>query len=243
MLNLYPVLIVALQVSSAAGLAWLALRYMSGLQNRLWWFSAFGTGALLANVLFHLLPEAWDSLAPAAFWSYFGCGIAFGLAIQLALHSRKHISAIASLQLGDAACNFVDGVLIASATLIDPWLGVVTALVVTLHELPSELGEMGLLVANGLSGGRALITNLSFSGSAAILGAIVTSLAGHGIGWSAPLLTAAGSGLLLQVLSMQILPRIVKAPHVIQTVGRLAAIGGFLTLSMTLVSVTEHLTH
>lgn len=238
-----PVLIVALQVVFAAGMAWLALRYFAGLRSKLWWFSAFGTGALLANVLFHLLPEAWDSLTPSAFWSYFGCGIAFGLAIQVALRTHKQMSAIASLQLGDAACNFVDGVLIASAALIDPWLGLFTALVVTLHELPSELGEMGLLVANGLSNKRALLVNLSLSGSAAILGAIVTSMAGQGIGWSAPLLTAAGSGLLLQVLSMQILPRLIQAPQVSQVVGRLAAIGGFLTLSLTLVTVTEHLTH
>lgn len=243
MLFSLPILIVALQVGFAAGLAWLALRYLTGLRNKLWWFSAFGTGALLANVLFHLLPEAWEQLTPNAFWSYFGCGIAFGLTIQLVLRAHKQISTIASLQLGDAACNFVDGVLIASAALIDPWLGLVTALVVTLHELPSELGEMGLLVANGVSNKRALFINLSLSGSAAVLGALVTSLAGQGMGWSAPLLTAAGSGLLLQVLAMQILPRLVVAPQVTQVVGRLAAIGGFLTLSLTLVSVTEHLTH
>ena len=57
------------------------------------------------------------------------------------------------------------------------------------------------------------------------------------------MLTAAGSGLILQVLFMQILPRIVQAPQVTQMVGRLAAIGGFFTLSLTLVSVTEHLIH
>ncbi len=238
-----PVLIVALQVATAAGLAWLVLNFITGLRHRLWWISAFGTSALLANIVLHLLPEAAEHLSVTAFWGYFAFGAVLGLGIQLALRAHHRLSAIASLQLGDAACNFVDGVLIASAALIDPWLGVITALIVTLHELPSELGEMGLLVANGVSSLRALALNLSLSGGAAVVGAALTSFAGNSFGWEAPILTAAGSGLLLQVVVMQILPRILAAPQVSHVYGRIAALGGFSAVSFALLTVTEHLAH
>ncbi len=238
-----PVLIVALQVASAAGLAWFVLGYIGGLRERIWLVAAFGTSALLANVVLHLLPEAAAQLSTTAFWGYMALGAVLGLSIQIALRAHHRLSAITSLQLGDAACNFVDGALIASAALIDAWLGLVTALIVTLHELPSELGEMGLLIANGMSNLRALAINLGISGGAAILGAVLTSYAGTSFGWEAPILTAAGSGLLLQVVAMQILPRILAAPQTGQVVGRVATMGAFSAASFSLLLFTEYMSH
>ena len=42
---------------------------------------------------------------------------------------------------GDSFHNFLDGVLIASAFMVDFSLGVVTGLAVVAHEIPQELGD------------------------------------------------------------------------------------------------------
>jgi len=53
--------------------------------------------------------------------------------------------------IGDGLHNFVDGVLIAAAFLVDDHLGIVTALAVAAHEIPQEVGDFAILLHSGLS--------------------------------------------------------------------------------------------
>jgi zinc and cadmium transporter len=62
--------------------------------------------------------------------------------------------------IGDGLHNFVDGVLIAAAFLVDEHLGVVTALAVAAHEIPQEVGDFAILLHSGFSRARAFVFNI-----------------------------------------------------------------------------------
>src|SRR5215813_2142935 len=79
--------------------------------------------------------------------------------------------------IGDTFHNGVDGVLIAASFLANPSLGIVATLAVSLHELPRELGSLGIFIHGGLTPKRAYGLN-ALTGLAALAGAAVTLLLG-----------------------------------------------------------------
>lgn len=158
---------------------------------------SFAVGVLLAAALTHLLPESTNALGPerAGTWVLGGLLLFFVLE-KLALwrHAHVHPGAVAMplhgervagsapapsgamIVLGDGVHNFIDGVLIAAAFLQDPALGVATAIAVTLHEVPQEIGDFMVLLAAGYSRRRALLLNV-LSGAAAVAGGVIGYLA------------------------------------------------------------------
>jgi len=60
---------------------------------------------------------------------------------------------------GDALHNFIDGLVIASAFLIDFKLGIATTLAIALHEIPQEIGDFGVLIYAGFKKKKALAIN------------------------------------------------------------------------------------
>jgi zinc and cadmium transporter len=62
--------------------------------------------------------------------------------------------------IGDLFHNFVDGVLIASAFLVNINLGLVTALAIIAHEIPQEVSNISILVNSGFSKVKALSFNV-----------------------------------------------------------------------------------
>ncbi len=76
-------------------------------------------------------------------------------------HDREcSVHAFAYLNLfGDGLHNFVDGISIAAAYLLDSNLGLATTIAVFLHELPQEIGDFGVLIYGGFTKRRALFFN------------------------------------------------------------------------------------
>jgi zinc and cadmium transporter len=74
--------------------------------------------------------------------------------------------------VGDGLHNFIDGVLIAAAFLVDFHLGVVTAIAIMAHEIPQEIGKIAVLTHAGFSRRKALVWNV-ISGLTAVLGGVV----------------------------------------------------------------------
>jgi zinc and cadmium transporter len=88
-------------------------------------------------------------------------------------HHHHHGSRSGTMiMIGDTFHNFVDGTLIAAAFLADFHLGLVTALAILAHEVPSEVGDFIVLLHSGYTRGQALLVNLVVS-VAMILGGIV----------------------------------------------------------------------
>jgi len=161
-----------LSVLLAALVAWGILR------PRLDTWLAFAVGALLAAALFGMVPKALEhGIDPHTLGAALAAGLAaFFLLDKIARARHAHDAplraVVPAIVLGDGLHNFVDGVLIAAAFLVDPALGLVTAMAVAMHEIPQELGDFAVLVAAGLSKQRALALNL-LSGLATVVGGLV----------------------------------------------------------------------
>jgi len=140
---------------------------------------SFATGAMLAAALLGLLPEAVAGVGPGRIEGI-GAALLAGIALffvleKLVLWRHCHTEDCESHQVpdaqhrdraaswivlvGDGVHNAFDGVLIAAAFLTDLRLGVVTALAITAHEVPQELGNLAVLLHAGMSPPRALLFN------------------------------------------------------------------------------------
>lgn len=138
---------------------------------------AFAAGGLLGGAFFHLLPESLEQNPQALFWALIGLITFFVLDSLLwvyhchgghRLHDAdKHHHAscppekpVGWLNLaGDAIHNLTDGIVIASAFLVNPALGWTTTMAVALHEVPQEIGDFGILIHSGMNRRKALILN------------------------------------------------------------------------------------
>ncbi|MCI0587087.1 MAG: ZIP family metal transporter [Planctomycetes bacterium] len=152
---------------------------------------SFAVGTLLGDAFLHLIPEACAgpgaTLRPSLLIL---AGMLLFFVVEKLLrhrhgplHRHEHPEPAARSELaamnviGDAAHNFLDGLLIAASYLGSPELGMSTTLAVLFHEIPQELGDFGILVHSGLSVRRAVLLNLA-SASAGLLGAVLALLAG-----------------------------------------------------------------
>jgi len=89
---------------------------------------------------------------------------------------HKHHIGVMNL-VGDALHNFLDGLVIAGAYLVNIPLGIATTIAVILHEVPQEVADFGVLLYAGYSKKKALLFNF-LSAAVAIVGAVVGLLMG-----------------------------------------------------------------
>lgn len=87
-------------------------------------------------------------------------------------HEHDHGRSGMMIMFGDTFHNFVDGILITAAFMIDIKLGVVTALAIIAHEIPQEVGDFLILLHSGYSKKQALLFNL-LSSLATLVGALI----------------------------------------------------------------------
>lgn len=78
--------------------------------------------------------------------------------------------------IGDAFHNAIDGIVITASFLSSAELGVFVTLSVILHEIPQELGDLGILIRNGYTRRKAFWLN-TLSGAAAIPAGIIAYFA------------------------------------------------------------------
>lgn len=172
-------------------------------------------GVFLSLVLYELIPETLE-MSP----EYGGIAVAFGFIafyiLANMLHKRYHHleaedcdrkGAAMLLLIGDSIHNAADGIILGGAFLIDPTVGVATAIGLALHEIPQEIVEFGVLIRAGYSRTRALMYNL-ISASSIVLGVLlVTLVSEHGAEYIW-ILTGVAAGNLLFLAASDLLPRI-----------------------------------
>lgn len=147
---------------------------------------AFAVGALFGDVFIHLLPESFEKIGANLTTSLLiimGFLIFFSLEkfirwrhLGSAQTSRVHPVVTMNI-VGDAAHNFIDGMLIAASFMVSIPIGITTTVAIVLHEIPQEIGDFGILVNGGLSIKKALFFNL-LAALMAFLGAVITILIG-----------------------------------------------------------------
>jgi zinc and cadmium transporter len=144
------------------------------------WLISYAVGVLLGVALLDLLPMALTTLVPQRVFGTLLAGIlTFFVLEKLVLwrhcHTHEcevHGTTAPLVLIGDAFHNFVDGAVIAAAVLTSIPLGVSTAVAVAAHEIPQEVGDFAILLANGYSRARALWLNV-LSGASGAAGAVL----------------------------------------------------------------------
>ena len=139
---------------------------------------AFAAGALMGAAFLHLLPEAIgdgvsDKLMLCPLFGFIGFFLLEKVLHWHHTHSDDagHAPLGALSLIGDGMHNFLDGVILAAAFLVDVKLGFAATAAVALHEIPQEISEFGVLVYAGFGKRRALLLNF-ISATSVILGGI-----------------------------------------------------------------------
>jgi zinc and cadmium transporter len=178
------------------------------------WLVSYAVGTLLGAALLALLPTALETVRPTPVLGTLLAGIlTFFILEKLVLwrhchgdeSCQVHQSTATLVIVGDTVHTFVDGVVIAAATLVSVPLGVTTALAVAAHEIPQEAGDFAILLSAGYSRPRALVLNLA-SGVGGIFGALVMLIFGEHAPLILPFVLAFAAGNFLYVAMADLIP-------------------------------------
>lgn len=169
------------------------------LNTRITWIPmliSYAIGALLGAVFLEILPHAFEATTDI---ETMGATILLGILLFFVLeklvlwrhchgdeceahahvadaHGHDHGRSGLMIMVGDTFHNFVDGILIAAAFLVDIQLGLVTALAIIAHEIPQEVGDFLILLHSGYSKKQALAFNL-LSSLATVIGGLLAYFA------------------------------------------------------------------
>src|SRR3989339_493393 len=148
---------------------------------------SLSAGTLLGGSFIHLLPEVLSEnnfQISILYWVLFGIIIFFILEKIICWRhchiptSENHPHPVGIMNLvGDAFHNFLDGILVAGAFMVNTQMGIATTIAVITHEIPQEIGDFGVLIHAGFNRTRALFYNF-LSALSAMIGALVTIFLG-----------------------------------------------------------------
>lgn len=166
--NVWIVLLVAL-----AGdiIVFLSSTVMLAYKRLVEWLATYATpfaaGALLAAAFVDFLSDGVKNYQPTQVLAAALIGILFFFVLEGWLHwfhhhSKAHFEVqsahrtnaepvVVLATLGNWLHNFIDGAAIAAAFLVSGSTGIVTTLVVALHEIPREMSDSGYLLKRGMS--------------------------------------------------------------------------------------------
>ncbi|WP_241673297.1 ZIP family metal transporter [Lacisediminimonas profundi] len=218
---------------------------------------SMSVGILLATSLLHALPEAFESQAdPRTLFATLLAGLfGFFLLEKLAIlrhshhhegdghgHEHGHDRHEAGrsgwmILVGDGLHNFTDGILIAAAFIADPKLGLVTAIAITAHEIPQEVGDFIVLMNAGFTRARAYVYNLVSSAMAVIGGVVGYLTLGQGAQWIPYVLVLASSGFIYIAVS-DLMPQMQRRATVRETVPQVFLISAGVVIVLLLAQVT-----
>jgi zinc and cadmium transporter len=130
---------------------------------------ALAAGTLLGGALFHMIPAAVDALGNRLsiyVWVFLGFAVFFALEQFLHWHHCHRVPCEHQLRpltylilIADGLHNFIGGLAVAGAFIIDVRVGISAWIAAAAHEVPQELGDFGILVHGGWSKRRALFYN------------------------------------------------------------------------------------
>ena len=199
-------------------------------QGLLSFLISLAVGALFGDAFIHLLPTAYaDGRGPmrASIYVFTGIYVFFVLEKLISWKQGQDESAIKPVGYinltADTLHNFVDGLLIGASYLVNPHIGIATTIAVFLHEVPKELGGVGVLIYSGFSKNQAIFLNF-LSGLAAVLGTLISLIIGgrHGAFVSAMLPLTAGG--FIYIAGSDLLPELRKETGMAKSLQQLVAV-------------------
>ena len=134
-------------------------------------------------------------------------------------HGRSGMMVI----VGDAFHNFIDGIIIAAAFMVDTHLGIVTSLAIIVHEIPQEVGDFAVLLNSGYSKLRTFQLNL-ISSFATLVGGVLGYVALQYMQSLVPYLLALAAASLIYIAVADLIPGLHKRTHLRDTVQQVVLI-------------------
>jgi zinc and cadmium transporter len=142
---------------------------------------SMSAGALLGGAILHMIPESIEEMGNVeAVWLWVLVGFSLFLLLEQSIHwhhchkaPSEHKEPVTYLILiADGLHNFIDGLAIAGAFLVDFRVGMVTWIASAAHEIPQEFGDFGILIHGGWKKSKALWFNF-ISGLTMVLGGLI----------------------------------------------------------------------
>ena len=203
-------------------------------------------GALVGDVALHLLPEVFrrpsESLANSlGLLGGLGCSFVLekflrwkhehGIDVDLVeTHDHDHahhhhpIKPVARILLiSDGLHNMLDGLLIGASYLASAPIGFATTLAVLLHEIPHEIGDLGVLLDSGYSRKEALLFNFTWGGFA-LAGVCLAFIVGEHLVAFTPLALSVTAGFFLYIAGSNLTPEMQKEHSLKKSLAQLAGI-------------------
>jgi zinc and cadmium transporter len=177
---------------------------------------ALSVGALYGDVFFHLLPDLFAKQSGTVVGIGILLGILFFFVLEKFLHWHHHsdeadfphTKAVGYLNLiADGVHNLLDGAFIATAYFVSVPVGVATTVAVLLHEIPQEIGDLGVLISSGFKPKEALFWNL-MSALASFLGALIVFFIGAKAAYFSQLLLPFTAGSFLYIAGSDLVPEL-----------------------------------
>ncbi|MCB9821684.1 ZIP family metal transporter [Candidatus Nomurabacteria bacterium] len=177
----------------------------------------FAAGALLSAAFVDLLPEASHVGDAEKALTYTLIGIIGFFILERFLHWFHHHHVhdengpkdptVSLLVIGDTLHNFIDGIAIGSAFLLNSQTGIVVTLAVAAHEIPQEIGDFGLMLDKGMSRLKVIYVNI-FSALATTVAAIIFFKLGDSHGLSLDGILGLIAGMFIYIAVSDIIPTI-----------------------------------
>lgn len=127
------------------------------------------------------------------------------------------------VMLGDTFHNFVDGILIAAAFMVDVQLGIVTSIAIIAHEIPQEAGNFLILLNSGYTRRQALLFNL-LSSIATLIGGMIAFFMLQDMNHLMPSLLGLAAASMIYVAMADLIPGLHKRPEIGATVQQVTLI-------------------
>jgi zinc and cadmium transporter len=236
-------IIVASLFGGVLSVAFAALFALNARMHLIGMLVSYAIGALLGAVFLDVLPEAIELADNASAVSgTVLAGILLFFTLEKVLiwrhchhdhceahepheHSgHDHGRSGTMVIVGDTFHNFVDGIIIAAAFMVDTNLGIVTALAIIAHEIPQEVGDFVILLHSGYSKLRAFQLNL-ISSLATLVGGVLAYYALQGLQSWTPYILALSAASMIYVAVADLIPGLHKRTQMSDTVQQVALIG------------------
>ncbi|MCB1935888.1 MAG: ZIP family metal transporter [Nitrosomonas sp.] len=138
-------------------------------------------------------------------------------------HEHDHGRSGMMIMVGDTFHNFVDGILIAAAFMVDIQLGIITSIAIIAHEIPQEAGDFIILLNSGYTRSSAFMMNL-LSSFATLVGGVLAYFMLNTLDFLIlPLLSLASASMIYVALS-DLIPGLHKRPEIGATVQQVSLI-------------------
>ena len=186
---------------------------------------SLSTGTLLGGAFLHLLPEAMEMLDVSTVLNTTLISFAFFFVIEKILHWRhcheggdcdEHSFGYMNL-IGDGIHNFLDGMIIAGAFLVDINLGIITSIALAFHEIPQEIGDFGVLLHAGFEKRKAIIANLLVA-LMAVIGGLIGYALGSNVDGLIPYLLPVAAGGFLYIATSDLMPELRKEEGLVNSI-------------------------